>query len=163
MVFYLDFEGAMNIQVLKILIWDFRGHWRVLTRGWQLNLDLDRVTGFWYSNVPNGCSLSCFWRFKEHPCPLSPHLGFWRTLDVLDWGLTSWSWFGYGHWSLVDPCSEFWLYILILKVQRISMSFKSSIGALCYRFLTGIWHLDLDLDTVAGLWYNNDQNFGSLS
>ena len=28
---YLDFEGAKNIQVLKVLIWGFRGCWRVLT------------------------------------------------------------------------------------------------------------------------------------
>ena len=32
-----------------------------------------------------------------------------------------------------------------------------------YRFLTGFWHLDLDLDMVIGLWYTNDPNFGSLS
>merc|ERR1712112_544868 len=36
----------------------------------------------------------------------------------------------HGHWSLVHPYSEFWLSILILKVQRTSLSFKSSFGAL---------------------------------
>ena len=88
------------------------------------------VTGLWYTHIPNFGSLSWFWRCKEHPCPLSPHLGLWRTLEVPDWGLASWSWFGYGHWSLIHPWSEFWLSILILKVQRTSMSFKSSFGAL---------------------------------
>ena len=44
--------------------------------------------------------------------------------------LASWSWFGYGHWSLTHPWSKFQLSILILKVQRTSMSFKSSFGAL---------------------------------
>ena len=36
-------------------------------------------------------------------------LGLWRTLEVPDWGLASWSWFGYGHWSLIYPLPEFWL------------------------------------------------------
>ena len=33
----------------------------------------------------------------------------------------------------------------------------------CWRFLTGVWHLDLDLDMVTGLLYNYDLHFGSLS
>merc|ERR1712081_154200 len=32
-----------------------------------------------------------------------------------------------------------------------------------WRLLTGVWHLDLDLDLVTGLLYNHDINFGSLS
>ena len=51
-------------------------------------------------------------------------------LVVPDWGLVYWSWFWYGHWSYVHLYSKFWLFILILKVQRTSMSFKSSFGAL---------------------------------
>ena len=84
----------------------------------------------WWSHDLNFGSLSWFWRCKEYPCPLSPQIGLWRTLEVPDWGLVTLSWFRYGHWSLIDPCSEFWLSILILKVQRTSMSFKSSFGAL---------------------------------
>ena len=57
-------------------------------------------------------------------------LELWRTLDVPDWGFAYWSWFGYCHWSLLHPCSKFWLSILILKVPRTSMSFKSWYGAL---------------------------------
>ena len=30
------------------------------------------------------------------------------------------------------------------------------------RFLTGVWHLYLDLDLVPGLWYTDDPNFGSI-
>ena len=45
------------------------------------------------------------------------------------WGLASWSWIGYDHWSLIHPWPEFWLSILILKVQRPSIFFKSWIGA----------------------------------
>ena len=32
-----------------------------------------------------------------------------------------------------------------------------------WRFLNGVWYLDLDMDIVIGLWYTNDPNFGSLS
>ena len=161
------------------------------------------VTSLLYTHVPNFSSLSWFWRWKEHPCPLSPYLGLWRTLEVPDLGLASWYWFGYIQWSLVHPYSEFWLSSFILKVQRTSMSFKSSFGAFedargswlgfgililimiwslvfytpmlwilflyldfegaktiyvhkvliwgfggYWKFLTGIWHLDLDLDMV---------------
>ena len=91
---------------------------------------LDMVTGLWYTHGQNFCSLSSFWRCKEHPFPLSTHLGLWRTLEVPDWGLASWSLFGYGHWSLIYLCSEFWLSTMLLKVQRTSMSFKSWFGAL---------------------------------
>ena len=33
----------------------------------------------------------------------------------------------------------------------------------CWRFLTGVWHLYLDLDMAISVWYNPDPNFGSLS
>ena len=32
----------------------------------------------------------------------------------------------------------------------------------CWRFLTWVWHHELDLDMVTGLWYNHDPNFVSL-
>ena len=87
------------------------------------------VNGLWYTHVTNFGSLLLFWRCKEHPCPLGPHLELWRMLEVPDWALTSWSWFGYGHWSLTHQWSAFGLSILILKVQRTSISFKSLYGA----------------------------------
>ena len=127
---YLDFEGAKNIHVLKVLIWGFGGRWRFLTGVWHLYLDLDIVTGLWYTYDPNLGSLSQFWRCKEHPHHLSPDLGLWRTLEVPDLGFLSLSWFGYSHWSLIQPWYKFWLCILILKVQRTFMSFKSSFRAL---------------------------------
>ena len=119
-----------RINVLEVLIWGFGGPWRFLIGAWHLDLDLNMVTGFWHTNDPNFGFLSWFWRCKEHPCPLSHHLGLPRTLDVPDWGLASRSWFGYGHKSLIHPWSKFWLSILTLKVQRTSMSFKSSFGVL---------------------------------
>ena len=67
---------------------------RFLTGVWHLDLDLNMFTSLWYPYITNSGSLSWFWRCKEHPCPLSPHLGLWRTLEVPDWGLAFWSWLG---------------------------------------------------------------------
>ena len=61
---YLDFEGAKNIHVLYVLIWGFGGCWRFLTGVWNLHLDLDMVTGLWYTHDSNFGSLSWFWRCK---------------------------------------------------------------------------------------------------
>ena len=97
----------------------FGGHWRFLTWVWHLDLDFDMVIG----------SLSWFSRFKEHPYPLSLDLGLWRMLEIPSWGLASWFWLRYCHWSLMHPYSEFLLPIMILDVQRKSMSFKSWLGA----------------------------------
>ena len=92
------------------------------------------------------------WRCQEHPCPLSPDLGLLRTLGVPECSLASWSLFGYGHWSMIHPWSKFWLSILVLKVQRTLLSFKSSFGALedaggswlrfGFLILNFIWSLD---------------------
>ena len=51
-------------------------------------------------------------------------------LEVPDWSLAFWSWFGYSPWALIDPWSKFWLSKLILKVQRTQMSFESWYGVL---------------------------------
>ena len=77
------------------------------------------VTAFLFTHIPNFNSLS-----------LSPDFGLWWGLEVPDWGFTSWSWFEYGYWSLTYLYSKFWLSILMLKVQRTSMSFKSWFGVL---------------------------------
>ena len=42
---YLDFDGAKNIYVLKVIIWGFGGLWMFPSGIWHLNLDLDMVTG----------------------------------------------------------------------------------------------------------------------
>ena len=117
---------------LFILIWKVQrtsmsfksslGLWRTLeVPDWgSASWYLDIVTGLWYNNGPIFGSLSLFWKCKEHPCPLSSHLGVWRMPEVPVWGLASWSWYEYGHWSLTHPWSKFWLSILIFKVQRTS-------------------------------------------
>ena len=113
-------------------------------------------------------SLSWFWRCKEHSCPLIPDLWLWRMLEVPDWGLASWYWFWYGHWSLINPWYKFWLYTLILKVQRTSMSFKSWFGALLgaggswleFDLLIWIWIWSLVFDTPVFLILNYYVDFG---
>ena len=40
---YLDFEGAKNIHVLLVLIWDFGGCWSFLTGVWHLDFNIDMV------------------------------------------------------------------------------------------------------------------------
>ena len=42
---YLDFESAKNIHVLKVLIWVCGGWLMFLTGVWNLNLNLDMITG----------------------------------------------------------------------------------------------------------------------
>ena len=118
-----DFEGAKSFYILWVLIWGFGGSWRFLTWVWHLDLFLDMVTSLWYTHDPNFGSLSCFWSCKAHLCPLSPDLGLWRRLEVPDLGSSSWFLFGYGQWSLLQQCTQFWLSILVLKVQRNSISY----------------------------------------
>ena len=86
------------------------------------------VTILLFTHDQNCDHSNWFWRFKEHPFTPNPDLELWRTLKIPDWGLASWSGFGYGHWSLMHPCYEFCISILNLKVQRTSMSFKSWLG-----------------------------------
>ena len=82
---YFNLEDANNMHVLKLLISGFRVHLRFLTRVWHLYLDLYMVNCLWSTHGPNFGSLSWFWWCKEHVCPLSPDLGFWRMLNVPDW------------------------------------------------------------------------------
>ena len=54
----LYFEGANDIHVLQVLILGFEGHWRFLTWVRHPDIDLDMVTGLWYSHILNFGSLS---------------------------------------------------------------------------------------------------------
>ena len=58
MALSLDFEGVKNMHVLQVLIWGFGGCSRFLTGVWHLDLDLDMVTGLWYTNDQNFDALS---------------------------------------------------------------------------------------------------------
>ena len=55
---YLDFKGAKNVHVLQVLISGFGGRWRFLTGVWHPDIDLDTVTGLWYTPIPKFGSLS---------------------------------------------------------------------------------------------------------
>ena len=101
----------------------------IMTGFWHLDLNLDIVTGIWYTHVPNFVSLSWFEGSKRS---MSCKSSFEALEDVEG------SWLGIGililNWmcSLVFDTPMFWnwLSILILKVQRTSMSFKSWFGYL---------------------------------
>ena len=53
MALYLDFVGAKNIHVLKVLIWGFGGLWRFLTGLLHSDSDFDMVTGFLFTHILN--------------------------------------------------------------------------------------------------------------
>ena len=59
-------------------------------------------------------SLYLFWRFKEHPCPSSPHLGFgghWRFLtEVLHLDLDLNMVTGLSYTQVLNFCSLFWFW-----------------------------------------------------
>ena len=95
------------------------------------------VTCIWYTHIPNFGSLAWFRRCKEHPCPLSTEEGLCRMLEVPDWSFRSWSWFGYGHLSLIHLFSKSCLSYSILNGKRTSMSFKSQFGPL--EVVRGSW------------------------
>ena len=125
--------------VLKVLIWGFGGCCRFLTGICHFDLDFDMVAGLWYNHDPNFCSIILILKVKR----LSKSFKSW--VRALEDAGGSWLWFGiffigYSHWSLIPLCSEFWLYILILTIQRKPMFFKSSFGALEY---TGGFWLDV--------------------
>ena len=55
---YLDFEGAENIDFLYVLILGLGVCWRILTRVWHIDFDLNIVSNLWYTHVLNFGSLS---------------------------------------------------------------------------------------------------------
>ena len=85
-----------------------------LTGVWHPDNYLDMVNGLRYTHDLNFGSLSWFWRCKEHQCPLSPNLELWRMLDVPDWGIASWSWFGW----VKEPCLDLTLSFHFTQIGR---------------------------------------------
>ena len=77
------------------------------------------------SYVPNFSFLHWIKRYKEPPCSRSPWLELCRTLEVPDWGFSSWSWWGWVYNVPNYLCSEIQLSTLNKKVQRTPMSSKS--------------------------------------
>ena len=69
-------------------------------------------------------------------------------------------------WSLVfdtPMCQIYALYIDFegAKIINVLLVLIWGFGGCC-RFLTWVWHLDLDFDMVPGLLYTYIPNFGSL-
>ena len=81
---YLDFEGAKNLHVIKVLIWGIGECWRFL-------IDLDMAIGLWYTHVQ---TLPFFFNFEGAK---NIHV-----LHVLIWGFGGcWrSLTGVGHFDL---------------------------------------------------------------
>ena len=105
------------------------------------------VIGLWYTHDPNFCSLSWFWRCKEHLCPLNYVLGLWWRLEGPDCSLASWSWFGY--WPMIRILT---LYLDFECAKNINVLWVLIWGfGGRWRFLAGVWHLDLDWDRVRTL------------
>ena len=129
--------------------------WMFLTWVYPLYLDLDIVTGLWYTHDLSFGSLPGFWRCKVHQCPLSPYFGLWSFASL--------SYFGYGHWSLINLCSEFWLYPDFEGTKNINVLWILIWGfGGHFRFLTGVWHLGHDLDGLSYLAWNFPEVFNSL-
>ena len=102
------------------------------------------VTGLWYTHDLNFGSLSLFQKCKEHPCPLSHHLGLWRMLEVPD---------GFGILILIGI---WWLVFYISKIRFLALYIDfegaKNIHVLqvlircfggCWRILIGVCNLDL--------------------
>ena len=108
---YLDFEGAKNIHVLKVLIWAF-----------------EDAGGSW--------------------------LGFGILILILIWSLD----FYLSIFQVLALYPDFEDAKNIHVIQVLICGF----GGWC-RFLTGVWHFDLDFYIVIGLLYTHNPNIGSLS
>ena len=107
---YLDFEGAKNIHVLLDPDLGFRWCWRLLIGVWHLDFELDMVNEFWYTQVPNCGSLSWFWRWKDHPCPLRSWFGALEDAGGpwLRFGIMILFWI----WSPIFDTTMFWILVL---------------------------------------------------
>ena len=125
---YIDFDGAKNIHVLYVPIWDFGGQWSLDVPDCSLVSLSWFVYGHWY--LIHMCST--FWLYIDFDGAKNIHVlyvpiwdfgGRW-SLDVPDCSLVSLSWFVYGHWSLIHPGPKFWSPLLILKLLRTSMFWR---------------------------------------
>ena len=92
--FYIEFKGAKNPHFLDVLDCGFGGLWRFLTKVSVPDHDEFGFTMSQTNYVQKFSFLHWIKRCKEPSCPWSPGLWIWRTLEVPDRGLGSWSWWG---------------------------------------------------------------------
>ena len=120
------------------------------------------VTGLWYTYDPTFGSLSCFWyrskfwlfililRVKRIPMSSKSSFGAFEG--------TGGSWLGLGNlilfliWSLVFDTTMIQILAFYLDFKRAKkIDFLEVLiwgFGWCWRFLTGVWNLHLDLDMV---------------
>ena len=53
-----SFKIMDDICNFKVKIWRFGGSWKFLTGVWHPYIDMDIVSGLWYTHIPNFGSLS---------------------------------------------------------------------------------------------------------
>ena len=63
----------------KLISWDW------LREAELLNSIITKTCFTQKKFYPNFGSLFWFWRYKEYPCPLNPHLGLWFGILILIW------------------------------------------------------------------------------
>ena len=104
----------------------------------HLDHDFCLLTGLWYTYIKNFGCLYWLWRYKELSNPFRTYSG-----SGGHWGFL----IQYGHWSLMSKLSKFWLFILIQRVKRTSMSSKSWLG---------VWRIlkVLDWALESGSWFS---------
>ena len=110
------------------MVWSCGGLWRFLTGILVLDHDGKGSRMSQTTYVLKFSLLHWIKRCKEPPCPRSPGMELWRTLEVPDWGLGSLL-----GWGVVkdDPnnlYSKIQLSTLNKKVKRTLMSSKSWSG-----------------------------------
>ena len=156
----LDFEGAKNIQVLQVLIWGIGRHCRFLTGVWPLDLDFDMFPGLWYIDDSNFGSILVL---EVQRTSISFKSWFGALEDA------GGSWLGFGilililMWSMVFEAPMIRILALYLDLEgakniHVLQVLIGGFGG-CWRFLTGVCHLDLDLDMFTGLWYTHFPNW----
>ena len=109
-------------------MWDFKRILDVPDWGLHVDLDLKHVIGLRFTHNLNFGPLSNCESANDIHVFLVLNLRLWRLLEVYDPDLVSCSWLFPCFWYINS--SKFWLSILIFKVQRTYMSFRSWFGAL---------------------------------
>ena len=161
---YLDSEGANNIMSFKSWFVAFEDAWSswlgfgilILILIWSLvfTTPIIHILALYLDFKAQGTSIS----LKSLFGALEDTGGSW-----LEFGILIFIWI----WSLVFSTPIFWILALYLDFEgakniHVQLVLIWGFGG-CWRFLTGVWHFDLDLDMVTGLWYNYNPNFGFLS
>ena len=118
------------------------------------------VTGLWYTHIHYVGLLSWFWRCNKYSSPS------WALEDILGY------WLGFGILILILILSLVF-DTLMIQILALYLDFEGAknIHVLYvliwgfegwWRFLSWVWHLDLDFDMVTGLW-SHDPNCVSIS